>query len=434
MGRGAPPGARRRRGDAPRVRKGANGEDGYSGFTMRDPVTGETTPTELEALLRDARRSSASSCAASRPTTASTRPRSTRSRLGFETFVLDDAIAAGRPRAGRRRAGDRRDDRRRLPALVTAPARADRRADRRCSSTSSTRPTSCSAPTTRRGRRSSAATASSCRGVSGLCDQLLYLLREEGATHVGCATDRVIESFRNDLFPGYKSSAGMPPELLDQFPIAEEAIEALGLVALADGRVRGRRRDRRRRRPLRRRPGGRADPDLHARQGHGPARRGRPGRPAGTGAAGLIYDDAGVRAKWGVAAGLDPGLARARRRLVRRLSRACPAGARSRRRPCCAVYGSIDGDPAAGEQVGGPEPPRRAGARRDAPRPHATRRMLYRSLARLRTADDGVADPPEDGRRSSSGAARRARRWEAFCDDWGLDRLRDRPHRWLEAS
>ena len=67
-------------------------------------------------------------------------------------------------------------------------------------------------------------------GVSGLCDQLLYLLREEGATHVGCATDRVIESFRNDLFPGYKSSAGMDPELLAQFPIAEEAIEALGLV------------------------------------------------------------------------------------------------------------------------------------------------------------------------------------------------------------
>jgi len=67
-------------------------------------------------------------------------------------------------------------------------------------------------------------------GVSGLCDQLLYMLREEGATHVGCATDRVIESFRNDLFPGYKSSAGMDPELLAQFPIAETAIEALGLA------------------------------------------------------------------------------------------------------------------------------------------------------------------------------------------------------------
>ena len=67
-------------------------------------------------------------------------------------------------------------------------------------------------------------------GVSGVVDQLLYMLREEGATHVGCATDRVIESFRNDLFPGYKSSAGMPPELLGQFPIVEAAIEALGLV------------------------------------------------------------------------------------------------------------------------------------------------------------------------------------------------------------
>ncbi len=67
-------------------------------------------------------------------------------------------------------------------------------------------------------------------GVSGLVEQLLYLLREEHATHIGCATDRVIESFRNDLFPGYKSSAGMPPELLAQFPIAEAAVEALGIV------------------------------------------------------------------------------------------------------------------------------------------------------------------------------------------------------------
>ena len=66
-------------------------------------------------------------------------------------------------------------------------------------------------------------------GVSGLVEQLLFLLREEGATHVGCATDRVIESFRNDRYPGYKSSAGMDPALLAQFPIAEDAIEALGL-------------------------------------------------------------------------------------------------------------------------------------------------------------------------------------------------------------
>src|SRR5512135_2270062 len=67
-------------------------------------------------------------------------------------------------------------------------------------------------------------------GVSGLVEQLLYLRREQGATHVGCATDRVIRSFRNDLYPGYKTDAGVPPELLAQFPIAEQAIEALGLV------------------------------------------------------------------------------------------------------------------------------------------------------------------------------------------------------------
>ncbi len=67
-------------------------------------------------------------------------------------------------------------------------------------------------------------------GVAGLVEQLLFLLREEGATHVGCATDRVIASFRNDLYPGYKTDAGMPPELLSQFPIAERAIEALGLT------------------------------------------------------------------------------------------------------------------------------------------------------------------------------------------------------------
>ncbi|NIS29836.1 MAG: isochorismatase family protein, partial [Actinobacteria bacterium] len=40
--------------ERPAVRKGANGEDGYSGFTMRDPVSGETVPTELEPLLREA--------------------------------------------------------------------------------------------------------------------------------------------------------------------------------------------------------------------------------------------------------------------------------------------------------------------------------------------------------------------------------------------
>lgn len=58
----------------------------------------------------------------------------------------------------------------------------------------------------------------------------LFQLVDDGATHVAVATDQVIESFRNDLWPGYKSSAGMPPELLAQFPLVEEAMEAAGFV------------------------------------------------------------------------------------------------------------------------------------------------------------------------------------------------------------
>ena len=66
--------------------------------------------------------------------------------------------------------------------------------------------------------------------VVGLLYSLLTLLRDEGATHVGCATDHVIRSFRNNLYPGYKTDAGVPRELLDQFPLAERAMEAMGLV------------------------------------------------------------------------------------------------------------------------------------------------------------------------------------------------------------
>ena len=63
------------------------------------------------------------------------------------------------------------------------------------------------------------------RGVVG---SVLTML-EGGATHVGVATDHVVESFRNDLWPGYKTSAGMDPELLAQFPVLEDALTALGV-------------------------------------------------------------------------------------------------------------------------------------------------------------------------------------------------------------
>src|SRR5258708_31219052 len=56
------------------------------------------------------------------------------------------------------------------------------------------------------------------------------LLATPGITHVACAFDHVIESFRNGLYPGYKTGAGVDPDLLAQFPLAEEAVAALGLV------------------------------------------------------------------------------------------------------------------------------------------------------------------------------------------------------------
>ena len=58
-------------------------------------------------------------------------------------------------------------------------------------------------------------------------------LLEDGATHIGVATDHVVESFRNELWPGYKSSAGMDPAILEQFGPLEEALGELGVVVWA---------------------------------------------------------------------------------------------------------------------------------------------------------------------------------------------------------
>lgn len=65
--------------------------------------------------------------------------------------------------------------------------------------------------------------------VRGVLNSVLYMI-ERGATHIGVATDHVVESFRNDLYSGYKTSEGVPPELLSQFPVLEEALEAMGVV------------------------------------------------------------------------------------------------------------------------------------------------------------------------------------------------------------
>src|SRR5246500_1692093 len=64
--------------------------------------------------------------------------------------------------------------------------------------------------------------------VRGVLASVVSMI-EKGATHLGVATDHVVESFRNDLYPGYKTSEGVPAELLSQFPILEEALESMGV-------------------------------------------------------------------------------------------------------------------------------------------------------------------------------------------------------------
>src|SRR6516164_7080548 len=65
--------------------------------------------------------------------------------------------------------------------------------------------------------------------VRGVLVSVLSMI-EGGMTHVGVATDQVVESFRNELYAGYKTSEGVPEELLSQFPILEEALESMGVV------------------------------------------------------------------------------------------------------------------------------------------------------------------------------------------------------------
>jgi 5'-3' exonuclease len=263
-------------------------------------------------------------------------------------------------------------------------------------------------------------------GVSGLCDQVLFLLREEGATHVGCATDHVIESFRNDLFPAYKSSVGMEPALLAQFPIAEEALAALGVVLWPEveyeaddaiGAAAARFA---------------ADPEVDRILICTPDKdmaqcviddrvvlRDRRRQ--------ITYNRDGVLEKWGVEpASIPDWLA-----LVGDSSDGYPGlpgwGAKS----AAAVllrYGSIDAIPARASEwdVRGVSGAVRLAAVLQEQMEDA---LLYRTLARLRL--DTPIPQQHAGEREWRGAPRRT--WEAFCDRWGLDRLRARPHRWLEG-
>ena len=265
-------------------------------------------------------------------------------------------------------------------------------------------------------------------GVSGVVEQLLFLLREEGATHVGCATDHVIESFRNDLFRGYKSSFGMPRDLLDQFPIAEDAIRALGIVcwpmvefeaddAIAAACVRFA-----------------ADPaveqvvictpDKDMAQLVDDARVVLLDRRRR-----ITYDEPAVLVKWGVPPSAIPDWLA----LVGDSSDGYPGlpgwGAKSAA-AVLARYGSLEEIPAKASAWD-------VKSLRGAPVLAATLRerwdevLLYRSLARLRTADDGVEIPQREVEELRwRGTPRET--WQGFCASIGLDQYASRPHRWLD--
>ncbi len=71
-----------------------------------------------------------------------------------------------------------------------------------------------------------------CAAVVGVLNSVLGMF-EGGTTHLGVATDHIIESFRNDMWPGYKSSAGVAEDLLAQFHPLEDALRAMGVVVWA---------------------------------------------------------------------------------------------------------------------------------------------------------------------------------------------------------
>jgi 5'-3' exonuclease len=262
--------------------------------------------------------------------------------------------------------------------------------------------------------------------VAGLAGTLLALLRDEGATHVACAHDRVIRSFRNDLWPGYKTEAGVPADLLAQFPVAEEAIVALGIPlwamveleaddALATAAVRFA-ADRDVEQVLVCSP----DKDLaQVVRGDRVVLRDR--------RRDLVYDDAGVRAKWGVTpAAIPDWLA-----LVGDAADGFPGipgfGAVTAA-AVLASFGSLEGVRDA--PLGGWPPTVRGAARLAATlRDRWADALLFRDLATLRL------DAPLPERTAEelrwNGADRSA--WEAFGARWELPSLLRRPHRWREA-
>ena len=255
--------------------------------------------------------------------------------------------------------------------------------------------------------------------VGGLIGTTLALLREPDVTHLAAATDHVIRSFRNDLWADYKTEEGVPEDLMAQFPLAERALETIGVTvwpmvefeaddALATGVARY---------------GEAVDqvvictPDKDLAQCVDGARVVQRDRLRK-----VVYDEAGVRGKYGVPpASIPDWLA-----LVGDSADGYPGlpgwGEKSAA-TVLARWGHVEaipGDPARWEvKVRGAERlAKTLGERMDDA-------LLFRRLATLRR-DVPLTQTLED--LCWRGVPRDP--WLALCDELGFEKTRDRPHRW----
>lgn len=256
--------------------------------------------------------------------------------------------------------------------------------------------------------------------VHGLIASTLSLLAEPGVTHIAAAFDSKIESFRNDVYPGYKTGEGIEPDLLAQFPLAERAMRALGVTtwsmyeyeaddALATAAHRW--RDDVEQVVI-------LSPDKDMAQCFGdPKVVGYDRRK------GAFIDHAGVVAKFGV----DPESIPDYLALVGDAADSLPGlpgwGAKSSA-TVLAHYRHLESIPL--------EPARWEVKVRGAAQLGATLRLqmgealLYRFLAVLRR---DVPLPDSLGDLAWRGVPREP--FEGLCDELGIDRLRGRPHRWV---
>ena len=261
--------------------------------------------------------------------------------------------------------------------------------------------------------------------VHGLIQSLLRLMREDGVTHIGCAFDTVITSFRNRLFPGYKTGDGTPPDLLAQFELAERAAAALGLCVWpmvefeADDAIAAAATQLAADAAVERIIICSPDKDL--------AQLAQDGRIVCLDRRrGVVLDEAGVVAKYGVAPASIPDLLA----LTGDTADGIPGLPRWGAKTAAAVlsrYGRLEAIPIDAPWDGAAAAVRGAASLRQILRRESDNALLYRRLATLRR------DAPVDAAAAAlcwPGAGRAE--YEALCGELGLNRLAGLPHRWRD--